>query len=213
MGSPPCHLAEKTGAKSEIIDASSSHKHHKDCNFSKTLYTHFLNEHHAISLQNYITREMCYWLGAEAAYAMAKKIPNIGAILHGRVPPCVMHAVFSCWCNAWGTNERFQVHDKTCIMSHSCNGGDGIKHYANCEAVWQWTVRTFRIRHLQRGLKTFLLVGIDGEHDVISLALNLYAVYSTMNKWHHKNTPCPTSQLHSHLHDGVRTACNYSTKL
>eukprot|EP00973_Karenia_brevis_P075179 10442879-Karenia_brevis.AAC.1 len=104
--------------------------------------------------------------------------------LSGKIPPCVFHALFYMWCNAWPTKRRFQYKHSTCLLGTCCHSGqseDSIEHYGVCAEAW----RVFRICYgnlpIEHNLASLMLVKIPCNDLAILLACHAYAIFSVSN--------------------------------
>lgn len=79
-----------------------------------------------LSLHKYLLRKLKRWYSRELSEAHARRAIFVLHFLRGQVPPCVLHAVFTTWTNAWCTDRRFQQDLRDCALCDSCKGKDEI---------------------------------------------------------------------------------------
>ena len=102
--------------------------------------------------------------------------------LAGKVPYCVIAAIWKSWCNGWCTSRRFQEKCKMCILCKDCDGMDELEHYACCPAAHRYLNRRVKLQSRQRSLLSFLLLEKTGGDLLVFLAVLLYAVYGAVNR-------------------------------
>eukprot|EP00973_Karenia_brevis_P008973 1215445-Karenia_brevis.AAC.1 len=96
------------------------------------------------------------------------------------VPPCVLAALARTWLNGWCTARRFQGEAR-CRLHELCDGDDSLEHYAQCKTAWLWLERRARFKVENRSLARFFVLKPHENDCPVLLAVNLYAVYSTIN--------------------------------
>eukprot|EP00973_Karenia_brevis_P004289 588183-Karenia_brevis.AAC.1 len=93
-------------------------------------------------------------------------------VLNSKVPPCVLHSLFTLWINAWTTDRRMQKDPRPCVLSHRCSGTDDIEHYAVCKYMWASTNKKLRISMHPCSMERFMLLKPLHEDNLILLASN-----------------------------------------
>ena len=130
---------------------------------------------------------------------------KVSELLRTQVPPCVMHALFVSWLNAWCTDRRFQKSPRACVLSEDCGGQDCMEHYAVCEHMWNAAHRKLKVSRSQVSLARFFALAPLPSDDCAILAANVYAVLSLTNKLRASNQRCSAKSLHLELWESHRT--------
>eukprot|EP00973_Karenia_brevis_P092617 12413255-Karenia_brevis.AAC.1 len=60
------------------------------------------------SLREFFHHSLSRWLDGQKLATSANKLIIMCNFLKGRIPPCIWHALFTLWSNAWPTSRRFQ---------------------------------------------------------------------------------------------------------
>ena len=111
---------------------------------------------------------------------LARRASKRIAQLKGTAPPCTIAALFRSWLNGWCTARRFQEKGM-CRLSSTCIGEDSLEHYARCKFSWEWLGMHARFDTEHRSLARFLVLDLQSGDCPTLLAVNLYAIYSTVN--------------------------------
>ena len=131
--------------------------------------------------------------------------------MRDRVPPCVLHAVFTTWSNAWCTDRRFQQDLRDCVLSDSCKGKDEIEHYLVCRHGFGNLRPKLRLNASPNHAARAMLL-VDGRGDELILsAVALYAVRGVVHKMRAQNRRA--SIVQKDLWEQVRVAAMYSGSL
>ena len=131
--------------------------------------------------------------------------------LHGKVHPCVLHAIFTTWANAWCTDRRFQQDLRDCVLCQSCKGKDELEHYLVCRHGFSALRPKLRLQvSPNHAARAMLLVCKSGD-DLIFSAVALYAVRGVVHKMRAQSRRA--SNVQKHLWEQVRIAARYSGSL
>ena len=163
------------------------------------------------SLHKYPLRKFQRWYGNALSENYARRAIFVLQFLHDKVPPCVLHAIFTTWANAWCTDRRFQQDLRDCVLCGSCKGKDELEHYLVCRHGFSALRPKLRLpaspNHAARAM---LLVCKSGD-DLIISAVALYAVRGVVHKMRAQSRRA--SNVQKHLWEQVRIAARYSGSL
>ena len=129
---------------------------------------------------------------------------STSGILYKSVPPCVMHATFSTWANAWNTDKRYQQDLRDCVLCSSCKGKDEMEHYLICPFGLCNIRRKLKLQKDPRTLARAMLLDCCSGEDLALAAVSLYAVRGVVHKLRAQNCRADSNSIHKHLWEQVR---------
>ena len=132
-----------------------------------------------------LTRRLARWLEGNTAdltlpQAVGKAMSVISQI-SGRVPDCVIAAVWRSWLNGSFTSRRFQEECQPCLFDSDCGGSDRLEHYSCCPAARRYLCKRLPQPISAPTLIDFLMLGSHNHNDLPFLAVHVYAVYGALN--------------------------------
>jgi len=163
------------------------------------------------SLHKYLLRKFTRWYSREVSESYAHQAIRVLHALHGRVPPCVLHALFTTWTNAWCTDRRFQQDLRDCVLSPSCRGKDEIEHYLICTHGFSMIRSKLRLPTAPNNAAHSMLLSSRVGDDTVLSAVSVYAVRGVVHKMRALNQRA--SNVQKHLWEQVRVAALYSSTL
>ena len=175
------------------------------------IYNHILPSLIRFSLHKYLLRKFNRWYTRERSETYARCAMFVLHMWRGHVPPCVAHAVFNTWTNAWCTDRRFQQDLRDCVLCSSCKGKDEVEHYLVCRHGFGTLRPKLRLKAAPNHAARAMLLGSEGGDDLILSAVALYAVRGVVHKMRAQNRRA--SIVQKHLWEQVRVAALYSNTL
>jgi len=196
-----------------VIHKSVSEGLHNDKGFKiqRCVYNILLPSLIRFSLHKYLCRKFTRWYSRELSETYARRAIYVLSVLHGHIPPCVLHAVFTTWTNAWCTDRRFQQDLRDCVLCGTCKGKDEIEHYLVCVHGLGPLRLRLRLAASPNHIARAMLLISKGADDLVLSAVALYAVRGVVHKMRAQNLRACNVQ--KHLWEQVRTAAMYSSTL
>jgi len=132
-----------------------------------------------------LRRRLARWLVDDTADltlpVAADKAMTVISQITGRVPYCVIAAVWRSWLNGWCTSRRFQDECQPCLFDSDCGGSDCLEHYSCCPAARRYLSKRLPRLISAATLIDFLMLGSHNQDDLPFLAVHVYAVYGALN--------------------------------
>ena len=164
-------------------------------------------------LRRYLIRKNSRWFVQTDARKHADSAISVLARLKGNVPPCVLNAIFSTWCNAWNTDRRFQNDLRDCVLCSNCKGKDEIEHYLRCPYGFAPLCRKLNINPNPCQLNRVMLVTRTKQDDPILMSVILYSIRGTVHKLRDKHYRAKPSEITAFMWEQVRVAAAHHAGL
>ena len=179
----------------------------------KRLYEYFLPKMHPLCFKRTLRNKFSKWFPAEALDEMTEHATKVLNKLSRLVPPCVMFALLSTWCNAWCTSARFQDRGGVCWLCSDCPGEDRIEHYGVCNAQWDILVRRLRVRQQPQSLLRFVCLDSSCFGEVELQACHVYAVKRAIDTRRGQAVRFGANALNHALWEGHKIVCTHSNTM
>ena len=191
----------------EILQAL---RDHSSKQVQKTIGNLFLQICHPFDLKQYLAHKFGRWYDSSVACAHACTAVKVLDNLHGKVPPCVLHAVITTWLNAWHTDARYQKEPRPCVLSRHCKGKDTLEHYVVCPTVWNTIFSKLRAKNVPRSRDRFFLLDPSHKDDIVILACIVYSVRRTVHKFRARNDRVCEEESKRYLWEAVKIAAAHN---
>jgi len=136
---------------------------------------------------------------AHIACRIGNNLKRLSALVPPRVASAVLHTIWNGWCTARRFQQQSAAHDR-CWLGCAGEAQDSIEHYCRCPIGLEALRQHLRIElSPQQGLSVCVMAHPESGRDpcLALIALYIYGVYMTTNKYRHTHVVHHTRAIDS----------------